>query len=261
MIKINYKLIYAGHCTHPEWVTIRGGKWGSVPFPAMCAWLQHPSFGDIIFDTGYANSFFEGTKKFPLSLYPRFTPVFLKEGEDLISQLQQYNVDPQKVQKVILSHFHADHMCALSDFTNADYICSRKGYEAIRGLSGMAGLIKGFLPNLLPSDFEKRASYIEDCQTQNVSDFLAPFSTAQDIFGDGSVLAIPLPGHATAQFGIFFTMSMKYLLFLLQIAVGQVKHIANICCHLYLHILLWIVRGNTKILCGSCTNCTSSFLK
>src|SRR5688500_5555585 len=46
---IKFTLMAAGYCTHPEFITIRGGRWRSVPFPALFALLEHSQAGPTFF--------------------------------------------------------------------------------------------------------------------------------------------------------------------------------------------------------------------
>ena len=84
------------------------------------------------------------------------------------------------VDRIVLSHFHPDHVGSLRDFPDVPLWCSRAAYER-RG-----GLLRGCLDALLPSDFGRRVRFIEN----------------PDLFQDGSLVAVPLPGHAHGQIGL-----------------------------------------------------------
>ena len=53
----------AGYCTHPEFLTLRGGSFRPVRFPAGFACILHPDHGPILLDTGYSSRFFEETAR------------------------------------------------------------------------------------------------------------------------------------------------------------------------------------------------------
>jgi len=61
------------------------------------------------------------------------------------------------IQTVSLTHFHADHLVGLRDLPRARFVFAREAYEAVRGKRGLAAVKAGFLPGLLPHDFEARA--------------------------------------------------------------------------------------------------------
>jgi len=105
---------------------------------------------------------------------------------------------------VVLSHFHADHMGALHDFPNAAFSCSRRGLESIEGKSSLSGLRHAFLPELMPPGFRSRAEFVEDLPQVPLADHWRPFEIGRDLLGDGSLVAVDLPGHAIGQFGLAF---------------------------------------------------------
>jgi glyoxylase-like metal-dependent hydrolase (beta-lactamase superfamily II) len=192
-----------GYCVHPEAITRRGGRWKSVEFPAMVALIRHPVMGNLLFDTGYSDRFFQETEAFPNRLYRMMTPVFLSSEESAIEQLKAQDVTAESIRYIIISHFHADHIGGLADFPQAEFICFQSAYDAVKPLSGLAAIRLGFLPGLLPPDFAQRTQFVE--QRPTVEAFPGLFDRGYDLFGDRSLLAIELPGHATGQMGLLFT--------------------------------------------------------
>ncbi|MNX77362.1 N-acyl homoserine lactonase AttM [compost metagenome] len=102
----------------------------------------------------------------------------------------------------MLSHFHADHVGAVADFPEARYLYSRESYAAMRPLTGFGAVRAGFLRGLLPDDFEARSAHFEDLPACDLGERYAPFNRGADLFGDQSVVAIPLPGHAIGHYGL-----------------------------------------------------------
>lgn len=205
----------AGYCTHPEAVVVRDGRWKTTNFPSLFALISHPKIGSILFDTGYSDRFFQETRRFPFRLYALTTPVYFQPEDSAVYQLQKEGIEPEAVQYIIISHFHADHIGSLRDFPNARFVCFKSAYEAVKYRRGINALKAGFLSGLLPSDFEQRAIFVEDKQTVSLSHQYAPFDTGFDLLGDSSLLAVELPGHATGQLGLFFTDVDKQSYFLI----------------------------------------------
>jgi glyoxylase-like metal-dependent hydrolase (beta-lactamase superfamily II) len=194
----------AGYCTHPEAVVVRDGRWKTTNFPSLFALISHSKIGALLFDTGYSDRFFQETRHLPFSLYALTTPVYFQPEDSAVYQLQKQGIEPEAVQYIIISHFHADHIGGLRDFPNANFVCFNSAYEAVKYRRGINALKAGFLLGLLPSDFEQRAIFVEDKQTVSLPSQYAPFNTGFDLLGDGSLLAVELPGHATGQLGLFF---------------------------------------------------------
>ena len=200
---INLTLMQAGYCTAPEFITLRGGQRKSVPIPAMFALLEHPRLGPILFDTGYSPRFFAQTQHWPYSLYPKITPVYLDESNTAVARLQSQGLAAKDIRHVIISHFHADHVGGLADFSEAQYIYFDQAYQAVRRRQGLGAVKAGFLPGLLPPDFERRSAPVNITRLSPLPAEYAPFEQGIDLLGDGRVLAVPLPGHAHGQMGLF----------------------------------------------------------
>ena len=200
---IKLTLFQAGYCTQSAHLLMRGGPRQTVRFPAIFALLEHPQQGLILFDTGYAPNFYTLTRRFPYSLYAKITPVYVTPSETAQAQLAHLGIQPDDIAWIIVSHFHADHLCGLTQFPQARFIFFQHAFESVRGLRGWAALRHAFLPNLLPPDFAVRAHPLDPHQTVPLSADYAPFTQAVDLFGDGSLLAVELPGHAVGQMGLF----------------------------------------------------------
>lgn len=201
-MRVDLTLFDVGQCRHCERVTLAGGRWSSVAFPSMVALIVHPREGAILYDTGYAPHFIEATTGFPERLYRWATPVELPDAQRLEVQLAVHGVRPADIRWCLVSHFHADHIAGLRDLPNARFVCMREDLDAMRAMSRVRGLRNGWLPALLPHDFDARVRYAGDGVARALP---APWKTLGegfDLFGDGSLFAVPLPGHAPRQMGL-----------------------------------------------------------
>ncbi|UJF34976.1 MBL fold metallo-hydrolase [Paenibacillus hexagrammi] len=210
--QVKLRTFAAGYCTHPEWVTIRGGSLRSCRIPALFACIEHPSAGILLWDTGYSERFFAETDQLPNRLYRMLTPVHYSDADSAAKQLRAAGIEPEQVKAVIISHFHADHIAGLRDFPHAAYIYLPEAYEQVKHLKGLAALRRAFLPRLLPDDFAERSRIIDRARQVKLPQGY-PFPYAMDVLGDGSLLAVDLPGHADGQIGLLLsTHSHNYLL-------------------------------------------------
>jgi glyoxylase-like metal-dependent hydrolase (beta-lactamase superfamily II) len=201
-VPVELWLFAAGYCRHPEALTMRGGTVRPVPFPAGVALIRHPLHGYVLFDTGYSVRFFEETRRFPAALYRMITPVTFSSEDGALHQLQRLGIDAKQIGHVVLSHFHADHTAGLRDFAHARIWYKREAYAAVRNLGAFAAVKAGYLPGLLPEDFGERSLHIEETAGCGLPDD-CPFSAGYDLFGDGSLIAVDVPGHAAGQIGLF----------------------------------------------------------
>ncbi len=201
LMKIN--ILHAGYCTAPEHIAIHGGRWRSIHFPAMFALLQHPSFGPMLFDTGYSYRFFEETKKFPNRFYRWMTPVTLHEEDLVVNQLAAFGIRPQDITHTFISHFHADHIASLSDLTCSRYIYMPHAYAHLRNLNRSEDIKHAFMRGLIPNDFDARSQEVDMTKPILLSEEYAPFKTGYNLLGDESIIGVELPGHALGQMGLF----------------------------------------------------------
>jgi glyoxylase-like metal-dependent hydrolase (beta-lactamase superfamily II) len=204
MIPLEWRLFDTGSCRHPEASSRAGAPWRSCEFPARVALLRHPRLGWILFDTGYGQAFIDATRRLPESLYRVVTPVSWKPERAAAAQIQRDGIAVEDIGHVILSHFHGDHAGALPEFANAAIWCSEYSWHELHGKSRLGALSKGLLPALAPTEVHPRLQFIERAPPIRLPAELAPFGQGRDLFGDESVVAIPLPGHATGHFGVVF---------------------------------------------------------
>jgi glyoxylase-like metal-dependent hydrolase (beta-lactamase superfamily II) len=138
------------------------------------------------------------TRGWPNFLYRVMTPLRLRPELAIAAQLPALGVALDDVRTVILSHLHADHMCGLRDLPQARLVVKAEAWESIRGLRGLAGLRKAFIPGLMPDDCAARAVLLGPFEGPE----LRPFGPTHDLFGDGSLRLVDLPGHARGHLGL-----------------------------------------------------------
>src|SRR5258708_6013179 len=196
-------LLAAGFCTAPEHLTLGSGSWRAKPLPALFTLLEHPRFWPVLFDTGYGLQMFSETRQFPLSLYPKITPITLHASDLAVQRLARRGLRAEDIGQIFISHFHADHVGALRDFPKARLVYWPEAWQAVTGRQGWRALRAAFVPGLLPRDFDTRGAALGPARLGPLPPEYAPFSQGVDVFGDESAWAVRLPGHATGQMGLF----------------------------------------------------------
>lgn len=199
---MDVQLLVCGYCDGKEHHVLKGGRRKTIKFPALTALIKHPEKGYILFDTGYSNRFYEETKKWPGKIYAFMTPTHVKEEEYLVNQLAKKGIQAEEIKYVIISHFHGDHICGMKDFPNAQFICSQEAFDNVQKVKDKAwkAIFQGVLPGLLPEDFADRAWTYENKGLKVEEDDI--LGTCHDLFADGLIKTIPLPGHHYGQIGL-----------------------------------------------------------
>ena len=183
----------AGECLNVAALTERGAAWRVRAYPAGFALLLHPLRGAVLFDTGYAPRVRRLMRRWPGVLYGLITPVRLQAHQTALAQLARLGMVADDVKHLIVSHLHADHVGALRDFPAATFHLDAGVYPPLRKLKGLRAVRRAFLPELLPPDFSARSQLLD---YHSAPPGFAPFERVADVFGDGSVYALPVPGHA-----------------------------------------------------------------
>jgi glyoxylase-like metal-dependent hydrolase (beta-lactamase superfamily II) len=205
-VKVKLTVLNGGACLAPEGVFLPGGRACRVRVPALFALLEHPQQGPVLFDTGYHTRFVEATRRLPYRLFRYLTPLSMAERDNAGAQLEARGIPQSSVHWVVVSHFDPDHIGGLRDFPRARVVASAEAWRAVAGKSGLAALRARLLPPLLPPDIDYRLRLVQPKELY-AEPGPGQFSGSYDLFGDGSVRLVPLPGHAPGQLGALVAAS------------------------------------------------------
>lgn len=202
MPRVTLRLLDCGSCSHAEAAVRAGASRRPVVFPSLVGLIRHPGEGIVLFDTGYDPAFFAATRRLPERLYRWATPVTLPPGASALERLQRLGLGAEAVQAVVLSHFHGDHVAGLARFPQARLHCARAGAEALQRHGRWGGTRRGLLKALVPAPMLAGARFFENAPRRALPAVFAPFTEGADLLGDGSLLAVPLPGHCPGHWGL-----------------------------------------------------------
>lgn len=173
-----------GETSHDMRQLLRGAPRGRRVFPAGV--FRYES-GDrrVLYDTGYAPEPWRAG--LAGHAYRRLLPPVVRPGDTIAEQL-----DPADITHVVLSHLHPDHVGGIRFFPHATFVMS----AGVRETLDRSRLRDGVLRRLLPPWFPNATTVVID-------DFRAgPHDLAtHDLFGDGALLLVDLPGHARGHLG------------------------------------------------------------
>lgn len=191
---VRFSIINTAEFPQIEGFLISSGSWfkrANAMLP--CVLVQHPR-GTILYDSGLGNhverDFREG-----MPWGTGFTFPF-KMKSSARSQMQMSGkVKPELVKFIIMSHLHWDHASGIEDFPDAGIWTTQADYNyAIRKMGF------GFSKSIFNNDRIKwRFINFQDKPYEN-------FDQSLDVFGDGSIVLVPLPGHTPSLIGMFVNM-------------------------------------------------------
>ena len=194
--KVQLQCFTTGYVTANRRFVEHQAESSRIRFHALVGLIDHPTMGLTLFDAGSAPRMLK-IRGNAARLYNRLVPTKTSDSLAIASQLSAQGIDAHEVRRVIISHFHADHVAGLRDFPNAEFIASRVAWEAIRNRKSWSALRKAVLPDLFPEDFAERLHLVESFCDPG----MGPFDHCHDLFGDRSVRLFELPGHAAGQIG------------------------------------------------------------
>lgn len=201
-----------GYCTHLACMALKGAPFRVCKFPARACLIEVDGHR-WLWDTGYATWFEQYTQSGVFRLYRQVTPVYFDPAQSLVTQLREQGYVNRDIHGLILSHFHADHIAGLRDFSDLTFICSGDGWHKTRELRGVAALRQAFIPGLIPENFESSLQFIESFPQQMLPSELAPFESGFALPGSkGQVILVPLPGHAVGHIGAFILTDNGWVL-------------------------------------------------
>lgn len=202
MKRVGFQWLSRGATRHPEIMTMKGGSLCAVNFPSKVGIIRHPDRGYFVFDTGYDPAFKEATQPFPERFYRWMTPLKMSEGLKWQNWLADHELAGIEIAGVIISHFHGDHVAGLRALEGLPIFCSKSGLQSVRTPNRFKQVRKGLLAELVPEGVDRSARFFEETENCDLPNEYYPFEAGKDLLGDGSLVAVPLPGHCVGHWGL-----------------------------------------------------------
>ena len=192
----------SGFVPAPEAVLRRGGAWRWRDLRVRYGVLRHPEQGLWLVDTGIGPQAVSAQGRgLALRAYAGALRYRLSAEGAPEAVLAQRGLHPRDVAGVIVTHFHADHVARLDAFPRARIVAHGPALTQIRAAGKLANLRHGVFPGLIPQGVEARLTCVTGLPQVALPHGLGK---GADLFGDGSCVAVDLPGHAAGHFGLAF---------------------------------------------------------
>jgi glyoxylase-like metal-dependent hydrolase (beta-lactamase superfamily II) len=210
----------------------------TIELPVITALIRHRG-GNVLFDTGCHPSVEQDAKARWHGL-AKVIDYIAPPGADVISGLADLDLAPGDIDLVVNSHLHLDHCGCNEFFRNASFMCHEAEIAAAEAKDAEA---RGYLAHewRLPMPIEA-------------------VSGQRDLFGDGRLVTIPLPGHTPGLMGLIAGLDREGEWLLASDAVSLMRHLeqdevprntwnAEALRASYAEIRT-MTRGGAKVLCG-----------
>jgi N-acyl homoserine lactone hydrolase len=151
-------------------------------------------------------------------LYDRLARFEIGPQETLSAGLDRLGYAVGDVRTAIISHLHQDHIGGLAELSQADIVVSQAEWDTLSApLPEMRGLMRRHidLPGLRWHKITAEPAGDPG---------LAPFRSCHDLFGDGSLVLLPTPGHTPGSMSLLVRQPGRPPL----IMVGDVTYDAHL---------------------------------
>jgi len=175
----------------------------TIELPVAAFLLRHPQ-GNVLFDTGCHPAVLTDPAARWGGLARLMAPIF-SPAQALPSSLAATGLGPDDIDVVVCSHLHPDHCGCNGLFRRASMICHRLELEAAQAPGAAA---QGYIA----ADWDQGLP-------------VRPIDTQHDLFGDGRIVLLPLPGHTPGMTGALVALDRDGAFLLASDALALREHL------------------------------------
>jgi N-acyl homoserine lactone hydrolase len=159
-----------------------------LPGPVGAFLLEHPRSGPILIDTGmHPVTASHPSRNLGRIMSIAFKALEVGPDENVPAQLAERGISPREIETVVMTHLHADHTSAMSEFPGATFVSTQREWKAARS---RLGVTSGYVSSHLPAERAMRFVDFEDH-----SQPFGELPRTIDLLGDGAIRLVSTPGH------------------------------------------------------------------
>ena len=197
------RVLHVADTAGREHQIIDGGGRDLLEMPVYAYLFEHPTEGPILIDAGFGRRTARDPLDYPGRAATDLLHLRMAEGAAVVDRLPEVGWTADDVQHVVLTHMHSDHVGGLEDLPRAALWVSRAEWEA--------AVDPGFLgkPDTRPFADHTRVHTVDFITTPPYG----PFEGHVDMFGDGSIILLPTPGHSVGHLSVLLNLAGGSFLF------------------------------------------------
>jgi glyoxylase-like metal-dependent hydrolase (beta-lactamase superfamily II) len=188
---MDVEVIRTGRLTVPDAYAVRRPSTRLRQAPCLAFAIRHPTAGVVLVDTGFHRRASEDRRADFGVLMGVFFAGLRPASEPFDEQLRALGIEPDEVERVVMTHLHVDHTSGMRLLPRAEFVCSREEWTAATGPRAVA---KGYVGHHLPPASRMRLVDLDDPY--------GPFGASLDLLGDGSIRLLGTPGHTRGHMSV-----------------------------------------------------------
>lgn len=174
-------------------VAYRGGSFGDPRAFAMTAVLvKHPR-GDVLIDTGFGRDI---DAHFAMMPAPFRALTTFERMRSAAEQLDAAGYDRTKLRGILLTHAHWDHVSGVPDFPDVPVWVTPDERRFIEEGGSLTAVARSFIAARYETYGFEGGPYLG-------------FDRSHDMYGDGSIVIVPAPGHTPGSVIVFVALPDK----------------------------------------------------
>ncbi|MHA7685971.1 MBL fold metallo-hydrolase [Cupriavidus sp. PET2-C1] len=209
--KVAFSIIRTAELSVIEALVYTGGSFTRKVSNNFSAFLVKHGNDTFLFDSGLGSKVADQYRK----SMPWWQSLFFKYEDPVdpvIDQLLRARMEP--VQTIILSHSHWDHASGISDFPNSTVLVHPAELSMIDDpTDGVGG---SWRSQVSAKSIKWKTLAFEPVPYRG-------FASSRDLYGDGTVVLVPLLGHTPGSIGMFISVDSGTQYFLVGDAVWNAK--------------------------------------
>jgi N-acyl homoserine lactone hydrolase len=176
----------------------RGGRWSDQRTFRMGGILVRHPRGMLLFDTGFGSHVDAHVASLDFVMK---SVAHYRKGRPVAAQLTAAGIDPKKLQAVVLTHAHWDHVSGLEDLPGVPIWVTQPELDFIHDGGSATALARSFGALPYVAYGFPNGPYLG-------------FAHSRDVYGDGSVVLVPAFGHTPGSIIAFISLpgGAKYAL-------------------------------------------------
>ena len=171
-------------------IAYRGGSFGDKRDFSMTAVLVEHPLGDILIDTGFGRDIDAHIGLMPL---PFRMLTSYEHTQSAAEQLDAKGYDKKRLHAILLTHAHWDHVSGIPEFGDTPVWVTPEEHRFIRDGGALTAVARSFTNAHYEEYGFEGGAYLG-------------FAKSHDVYGDGSIVVVPSPGHTPGSVVVFVAL-------------------------------------------------------